>query len=131
MGVVRLMNYKPGDKVKIKTWEEMKEEFGVFTSQKININDHLCCFNRTMDEVINKLQTNRVLTIKEIIEEKKEVPQKQLKICEHYIMKEMVWNKKQEENTGDKEKYRWTDNMIEASVEEPIPILSRFDLLDL
>ena len=132
MGTIRLMKYKPGDKVKIKTWKEMEKEFGTHTSRKINnINDYLCCFNKTMDEEIDKLSSNRVLTIEEIIEEKKEDPGKQLKICEHYIMKEMVWNKKQEEDTRDKEKYRWTDNMTKCSAEEFVPIYSRFELLDL
>ena len=30
------MKYKPGDKVKIKTWEQMVKEFGIDSSEKIN-----------------------------------------------------------------------------------------------
>ena len=136
MGVIRYkMKYKVGDKVKIRTWESMVEEYGTCSPHKINNrNDYLCCFNKSMDENVDKLISNRILIIEEIIEGKKGVSGKQREICKHYIMKEMVWNKEGEEETGDLEKYRWTDSMIDHEVTEKLsytPITSRFDLLDL
>ena len=103
------MKYKIGDKVKIKTWEEMEKEFGLldYGSGHIRI---LCPthYLNNMEKELNKLNCNRILTIKRI-----EVRQPY-----HYLMEEM--------------KYIWTDEMIKELVEEVCyPILNRYEILDL
>ena len=113
MGDIRLMKYKVGDKVKIKTWKEMVEEFG--PNEWKDIHRPLLFLPRTERELDN-LETNRILTIKDV---KDNVP-----ACgyECYIMKEID--------------YICTDEMIKCLVEEykkeiEKPITSRWEILDI
>lgn len=55
------MKYKVGDKVKIKTWKEMKNEFGV-NSQKTAIASRRP-FYEIIEKDIKELRANRILTI--------------------------------------------------------------------
>ena len=64
MGVARLMKYKIGDKVRIKTWEKGK----------------ISHFYSYMEDDIRELNTDRILTIESIS-----------KSMFHYIMKEIGW----------------------------------------
>ena len=99
MGTIRLMRYKVGDNVRIKTWEELEKEYNTWAAEA----GHL--FISEMEEELNKLNTNRVLTIKEIYNN-------------IYRMKEIS--------------YVWTDEMIEHLVEEIFgSVINRFEILDI
>ena len=54
------MKYEVGDKVRIKTWEQMKKEFGMDGS---DINTPHYIFPPKKERDIDFLKTNRVLTI--------------------------------------------------------------------
>jgi len=100
------MKYKVGDKVKIKTWDRMEKEYGIRENGNINCKKS---FLPNMEEELNKLNTNRILTIKEINNN-------------HYYMKEIG--------------YYWSDDMIECLAEDYKieilePINSRWEILDL
>ena len=105
------MNYKVGDRVKIKTWKEMKKEFGLSKSTNSILVPDETPFIKGMEKRLNRLNINRILTIGEI------------KIRfghEHYHMKEI--------------RYWWTKDMIKCLIErykEPEPIRSRFEILDI
>ena len=110
MGAVRYkMKYKVGDKVKIKTWEEMEKEYGLNNIE--GIKEYICClgtFTNEMEEFLNKSNCDRVLTIREI--------------DVWYYIKGVF--------------FCWSDDMIECLVEEykeevVIPIKNRWELLDL
>jgi hypothetical protein len=58
------MKYKVGDKVIIKTWKVMEEEFGLNISG--NIKCHLGYIS-SMEKEINRLNINRIVTIKQIV----------------------------------------------------------------
>ncbi len=111
--ILSTMNYKPGDKVKIKTWEEMEKEYSLYPSTGLlGINAFPSesvtgpIFNQLMEEEINKRFPDRILTIKRINSQ------------HSYSMKENY--------------DFWTDEMIECSAEEVfIPIKTRWELLDL
>ena len=56
------MKYKVGDKVKIKTWKQLEEEFGIHPNCENWINcPHL--FTKEMDVENNSPEVNRELTI--------------------------------------------------------------------
>ena len=100
------MKYKAGDKVKIKTWEEMEKEYGSSTSKnRIKCNQ---TFYKVMNKEIEELDCNRILTINKVFRD-----------C--YEMKEI-------------EKWIWSDDMIKCLVKNEIkskPITSRFEILDI
>jgi len=108
------MKYKPGDKVKIKTWKQMEEEFELDSSGDITINRNndggSLSFITNMERLINESNKNRVLTVKEI-------------------------HKNSAFNTYSVVGYIhfFTDEMIECLVPEKIyePIHSRFEILDI
>ena len=83
------MKYKVGDKVKIKTWEQMEKEFGLNLGGNIL---NIPCFMREMEKWVNKGFPDRILTIKEI------------SYNHMYKMKELS--------------LRWGDNMIECLAED-------------
>lgn len=100
------MKYKVGDKVVIKTWEEMEKEFRLGFLDDINC---LYGFTKDMEKILKDLDTDRIITIKK----KDEAA---------YSMKEI--------------KFTWSDDMIEGLYIEPPkeifePILSRFEIMDL
>ena len=61
------MRYKVGDKVRIKTWEEMEWEFELNSYGEINTPDWF--YLQSMEKQLKKLNTDRVVTIKDIIYE--------------------------------------------------------------
>ena len=103
------MKYKIGDKVKIKTWKEMEEEYGCRCSDPGNINCEFE-FTKSMEKAIEELNCNRILTIKSVY-------------YFSYTMKEISW--------------QWTDDMIKCLAKnkikeiKPLSITSRFDILDI
>jgi len=106
------MKYKPGDKVKIKTWEQI-EEYQLSNTGSINCDNII--FLLEMEEELNKLNADRIVTIRKIYN---------YDYYSHdcYSMEEIGWS--------------WTDNMIECLASEYKteilePILTRFEILDL
>jgi len=109
------MRYKHGDKVKIKTWKELEKEFGTYEGNQENFIK--CCqtnfvFNMEID--LNKLNTNRIITIEKVFDNWPYGDK-------DYQMKEIGGS--------------WTDDMIECLVKNKIetlePINSRWEILDL
>ena len=93
------MKYKIGDKVKIKSWEEMKKAAGVEN------------FPLGIERSLINVSPDRVLTI---------VSVKKHNYYIEYTMEEREWI--------------FSENMIECKMEnykKPIPIISRFEILDI
>ena len=103
------MKYKVGDKVKIKTWEAMKKEYGEIYDDSGTIRwkeyRYSCGFTYSMEKPLNEICSNRILTIRIIYDN------------DCYGVKEIG--------------YSWTDQMIECLAEKPTPIETRFEILDL
>ncbi len=113
------MIYEAGDKVRISSWEQLANIYGINDSGDI-ANWPRLTFQ--MDHALTALDTDRVVTIKEIVYENNTYGG-------YYLMEE----------TG---KYNWFDNLIEEKVEGYIkkpklpqktskPINNRFDILDI
>ncbi len=106
------MNYKIGDKVKIKTWESMRREFKLLCSTSIDTGEDLL-FTKELEKIINNI--NRVITVK--------------KVCEnsYYTAHELPRYHNHCNNLID---WRITDKMIE-DINIYDPIHSRYEILDL
>ncbi len=117
------MKYQIDDIVKIRTWEDMKKEYGLnyrlhsdgaISFHEINENKDIfnqVVFTKEMEKDINQNYPNRIFTIATI---------KNHIWKSYYEMKEITW--------------MWNDYMIECFAEnyvEPEPIYSRFEILDL
>ena len=114
------MKYKAGDKVRIKTWEDMEKEFGLNIDK--NINSYLYyVFTQEMEEEINRLNINRILTIESCksCTYNPKIHNPKIQSYNYYYMKEIGC--------------KWTDGMIECLAEEYKidPINSRWEILDL
>lgn len=102
------VKYEVGDKVIIKTWEELEQEFEVHQNLWIEPFDDKDAFTEEMDELLNKNYTNRVLTIEEVM------------IGGSYYMKE------------DDEGWTWENYMIKGLKEDNTVhnFVDRFELMD-
>lgn len=102
------MKYKVGDKVKIRTWEEMKKEYGLDSSGNIFGHVRKDTFITKMERELNNDFPDRVLTVREVYEA-------------HYTMEETIWI--------------WHDYMIKEPKPEKCiffdSIQSRFELMEL
>ena len=106
------MKYKPGDTVKIKTWEELKKEFGISDGGNMIPCDQT--FYKEMEDDLNEKVPDRILEIKDVYEYHQYKFMYQL----GYHMKNINWD------------WTWTDDMIkELVIFESIH--SRFEILDL
>ncbi len=103
------MKYKAGDKVRIKTWEEMEKEYGLCSPHSDYIDNSPIHFVKEMEDKITGLNINRILTIKASCLDYDD--------DEYYKMKET-------DN-------HYTDSMIKCLSKPEKPINSRFELLDL
>ena len=112
-----MMKYKVGDRVKIKTWEKLEQEYGLGDSGNIKAprSANGTCFIPNMEVSMGLKAPDRILTIIsirrfEFVEEN------------HYSVKEI-------------NNWVWCDYMIEGLVQEENtifdPIEFRFELLDL
>ncbi len=106
------MKYKVGDRVKIKTWEELEKEFGV-DSEGVDINTPPFArvwYSRQMETILNDKFSDRILVIKAIKDDY------------YYIMEGMSSN------------WVWEDYMIKELSEKMYmtlePIETRFELMD-
>jgi hypothetical protein len=93
------MKYKKGDKVKIKTWEAMVEEYGL--KEGARSIPCKCSFNLSMETKLKELNCNRILTIKKIMSDARYHES-------YYYVVEMNWD--------------FSDDMIEglATIEKQI-----------
>ena len=107
------MNYKVGQRVKIKTWEKMAKEFGLKKGYEgQDIIPCLCEFIPKMEKKLKEKDCNRILTIRSVN-------------SVNYSMKDISWG--------------WSDDMIECLAKDykeikkdhPEPIKSRFEILDI
>ena len=96
------MMYKPGDKVKIKTWGQMKKEFGSNHDRFQTVLNTFPSFSEYMEKSIPK---NRVIEIGDIHSSRS------------YKIRNSRW--------------LCSDDMIEKLEEGFFPIESRFEILDL
>lgn len=109
------MKYKIGDKVKIKTWEQMEKEFKLEEGRYIVLGDNIL-FGLKQEKELNQKYPDRIMTIKTVTEE-------------YNFDFNSIFYKMEENNKG------WTNDMIECLVEDYInpacePIKNRFDIMD-
>ena len=102
------MRYKVGDKVKVKTWEQLEDECGLDSVGDIEHNKCSLYFTRGKEKELNELYPDRIVEIVEISNINDD----------YYHLKDLEgWN--------------WSDYLIEELVSGPEPIESRFEILDL
>ena len=103
------MRYKPGDRVKIKTWDQMKDKYGLagegYEVPLIPLKG-LCCFTFDLEDEIKGHCSNRIVTIKDITD---------INAKYEYGVEEI---------TG----YTVTEEMIECLY---VPVKNRFEIMDL
>lgn len=103
------MKYKVGDKVKIRTWEELERDYEVFPSGSIHSHSpSRAFFTREMERELSAGFPDRILTIMEVR-------------GYYYLTKEM-------------DKWAWCDYMIEGLARYHYTIFDsidyRFELMD-
>ena len=114
------MKYKVGDKVKIKTWEEMEKKYGLNKLGNINsISGY--CFSKKDEEEIGKNIPDRVLTIT-AVNKYSYILINTNWICSDKIIKSSIWTCS-EENIKDFAPY-YKPKILDL-------ITNRFDILDL
>jgi len=104
------MKYKVGDKIRIKTWEELEEEYGLNKNKNINLRIGNIQFVREKEKYLNKNFPNRIVEVTKV---------KERVFC--YASKDCSF-------------WEWTDEMIEGladELKERERIKSRFDILDI
>ena len=102
-----MSKYKPGDKIKIKTWKDMEKEYGLNEYGNIKYDLKSYGFVLEMERLIKIKYPDRVLTIRHVGN------------FYYYMM-----------NSN----YIWSDYMIECLSKdyiEPEPILTRWEILDI
>ena len=109
------MKYKAGDVVKIKTFEDMSNEYGL--TLKGDINKLPYCFGRNRERDIKNEFPDRIFKIEKI-----KIREIRYTDRECYIMQNSTW--------------QWADYMIECVIivkceTVDTPIESRFEILDL
>ena len=114
------MKYQAGEKVRIKTWGEMKNEYAEEENVKfgkyINLGSSLV-FPEDMEVFIKQLDTNRVVTIKQTCLRSHLVP------INHYFILELDKNG---------HAYKLRDEMIKGKVIDMSDMIhSRFEILDI
>ena len=106
------MKYKVGDKIRIRTWNEMEKEYGLNKDGDIEINKDEKCSStfRNKKEQWILTRNTRVFTIKIIN-----------KFSKYYLIEE------------DMDIWSWTDDMIQclAGEESYEPPLKRWEILDI
>lgn len=110
------MKYEHGDKVKIRTWEQMEKEFFVDLDGDINMEGEFYFLRQ--EEKLNQECPDRIVTIKKMSDTDR-----------YYHIEEIKWSW-----TDEMKEWLWTDEMIEGLAEEPeplIPINNRFEIMDL
>ncbi len=106
------MKYKVGDRVRIKTWEELRKEFRLSSSGSVFGNVSRDVFTKGMEKNVNDASLDRILIIANVY-------------SDYYHMEDMgnIWHD-----------YIWHDYMIKGLVVKKYvilePIESRFELMD-
>ena len=110
------MKYKVGDKVRIKTWEEMKEEYGELYTEEDDIKTYINCtggFLMCMEKELVQLNSNRVVIIRSL--------NKDPDFLSYYMTKVNNF-------------LPYSEDIIECLAKDykkPVPIKTRFEILDL
>lgn len=102
------MKYKVGDRVKIKTWDKMKDEQGFDGDDYIKSHIGAFSFLLMMDQNLNKFFPDRVLRIRAIVKR------------DHYYMEAF-----------DGYFHDYMIDCLSKDYIEPISIENRFEILDL
>ena len=112
------MDYQVGDRVRIKTWDEMVSEFGL-EYEKIRCDYR---FNQNMEHSLSQLMSDRIITISRVY-----------RGSLLYKMEEIIPNFP-DDYTLDLN-WKWSDHMIDCLESDYYkrftPIKNRFEILDI